>query len=362
MTQDAATSALEARLQATKGGVEQQHPFHLPQSLPKGVPRTCYDDAEPAQYLGPLGVHRVMENKDGLHLQSYFWPAADAKAVVLFVHGHGAHLMFEILKQTGLGKPMQYEGSWAQQWNQRGISLCGLDLQSCGRSEGKRGLRFYIDSFDDYVEDVLQLAREVHGGGGPGVGIPGFQAGLPLFIAGISLGGCIAFHAILRDQQHEQQLFRGASLLAPMLSLEKVSRKGINPYIRPIANLLSWLAPTAAIVATEKNVLYPDIQAQWDHDPLACHTNTRVRCASEFLRITEQSMQRLGEARFPFILFHSENDTMVDVDGSKALYQQAQSEDKTLRLCNDMWHILVREKGNEKICAALADWMLERAA
>ena len=39
-----------------------------------------------------------------------------------------------------------------------------------------------------------------------------------------------------------------------------------------------------------------------------------------------------------------------------------QSEDKTLRLCNDMWHILVREKGNEKICAALADWMLERAA
>lgn len=45
-----------------------------------------------------------------------------------------------------------------------------------------------------------------------------------------------------------------------MLSLEKVSRKGINPYIRPIASLLSWLAPTAAIVATEKNTLYPAIQ------------------------------------------------------------------------------------------------------
>lgn len=27
-------------------------------------------------------------------------------------------------------------------------------------------------------------------------------------------------------------LFRGAVLMAPMLSLEKVSRKGINPYIR----------------------------------------------------------------------------------------------------------------------------------
>ena len=68
---------------------------------------------------------------------------------------------------------------------------------------------------------TLHMCREVHGGGGPGVGIPGFQPGLPLFIAGISLGGCIAFHAILRDQQHEQQLFRwraGAAAWAGVLA------------------------------------------------------------------------------------------------------------------------------------------------
>lgn len=39
-----------------------------------------------------------------------------------------------------------------------------------------------------------------------------------------------------------------------------MSRKGINPYIRPVAQLLSRLVPTAAIVATEKNTLYPQIQ------------------------------------------------------------------------------------------------------
>jgi alpha-beta hydrolase superfamily lysophospholipase len=32
-------------------------------------------------------------------------------------------------------------------------------VQGCGRSEGKRGLRFYVEKFDDYVQDVLQLAR-----------------------------------------------------------------------------------------------------------------------------------------------------------------------------------------------------------
>ena len=132
---------------------------------------------------------------------------------------------------------------------------------------------------------------------------------------------------------------RGAVLLAPMLSLEKVSRKGLNPYIRPLAKLLSALVPSAAIVATERNTLYPAIQvreggemvwqrgsgsegraavavehtnpgltavtvthcacdpaasclqAQWDADPLACHISTRVRNADQYLRATEASMK-----------------------------------------------------------------------
>lgn len=61
--------------------------------------------------------------------------------------------------QDQLGTPMVYDGSWAAQWNAAGISVCGLDLQGCGRSEGKRGLRFFLERFDDYVGDVLQLAR-----------------------------------------------------------------------------------------------------------------------------------------------------------------------------------------------------------
>ncbi len=51
---------------------------------------------------------------------------------------------------------------------------------------------------------------------------------MPLFICGCSLGGCIVVNAI-----HQQpELFRGTILLAPMLSLEKASRHGLNPYLR----------------------------------------------------------------------------------------------------------------------------------
>ena len=138
----------------------------------------------------------------------------------------------------GLGQAPRYEGSWAAGLNAAGISVCGLDNQGCGRSEGLRvrrwaccalgvlraghaapacsgppacaapgsgscprrsecsswplalsqslaqqaapstlyplhrpaaslfptcmrtqGLRFYVDNFDDYVDDVIQLAR-----------------------------------------------------------------------------------------------------------------------------------------------------------------------------------------------------------
>lgn len=359
MAGEAAVAQLEEKLQESGGGVAPQHAFRLLDSLPVGVPTTCYDEVEAELYLGPHGQRHEMMNKDGLRLQTYFWPAApsSAKAIVLFCHGHGAHLMFEICKATSLGQPMKYEGSWVEQWNQRGISVCGLDLQGCGRSEGKQGLRFYVERFEDYVEDVLQLARAVRE---ESLGIPGF-AGLPVFICGISLGGCIAYNAVLASKASGESLIKGTVLMAPMLSLEKVSRKGINPIIRPLANLLSWLVPTAAIVATERNTLYHDIQAQWDNDPLACHINTRVRNASEYLRITEQSMQLLEEFTSPLLLFHSENDTMVDCDGSKALYLRARSEDKTLRLVNHMWHILVREQGNEKINSEIADWILKRA-
>ena len=57
--------------------------------------------------------------------------------------------------------------------------------------------------------------------------VAGF-AHVPLFICGCSLGGCIVVNAI-----HQQpELFRGTILLAPMLSLEKASRHGLNPYLR----------------------------------------------------------------------------------------------------------------------------------
>lgn len=353
------------------GAVEHQAPLdivsHPDASGPTergGVPTNFYDTVDPAVYLGPRGVQRTMVNKQGLKLQSYFYPAeGTAKCVLQFVHGHGAYFLFELLKGTAPGKPQQYEGSWVQRLNAAGVSVCGIDNQGCGRSEGLKSLRFYVESFDDYVNDVLQLSAAIPAAGGntneddDATLVPEGFAGLPLFLSGISLGGCIAFTAASR----RPDLFCGVLLLAPMLSLERVSRQGLNPYLRPIATMLSRMVPTAAIVATDRNTLYPDIQEMWDKDELTAHGKTRVRNANEYLRATEAAGRLMDSAEFPFIVFHSENDTMCDPDGSKQLYLKAKSQDKTLRLVNQMWHVLVKESGNEAICSEMMEWMLARA-
>ena len=334
--------------------------LHLPVGKPgpeggPSPPRTVYDD-DPRLYLGPSGSEETLVNAQGLKLRSYFWPSPSPSCVLVFCHGHHAHMLFELVKSRvsqsttwllcaakllalehthrsatarcpsapqGLGQAPEYEGSWVQAMNAAGVSVCGVDNQGCGRSEGLHGVRFYVDSFDDYVTDVLQLAGEVSAGRhGPGF------SGLPLFIGGISLGGCIAFNAALK----RRELFRGLALLAPMLSLEHVSRKGLNLYLRPIAALLSWLMPTAAIIATDRNTMHPEIQASWDADPLVSHGKSRVRNATEYIRATERTMARLEEAELPLLIFHSENDTMCDVEGSKQLYLRAK-----VRWAQDGW-------------------------
>jgi hypothetical protein len=191
------------------------------------------------------------------------------------VHGQGGYLVFEFGRFAGAGRPKQYEGSWIEALNNAGYSVAGaalgrggcfvsaacsvaccggglpaptvlqsraikqrctpggaefmtrhdppppkppgIDNQGAGRSQGRFGL---IKSFDRVVDDLLQLTDLLRGPAAP----QGFGAHLPAFGVGCSLGGCIALLASMR----RPGLFKGLVLLAPMLSLERIKKAGIN--------------------------------------------------------------------------------------------------------------------------------------
>jgi acylglycerol lipase len=81
------------------------------------------------------------------------------KGVMVLCHGHGAYIPFEWCNPVAVGRPKHYVDSWVQRWNQEGYSVCGVDYQSHGRSEGMDGLRCHIESFQELVDDVLDFVQ-----------------------------------------------------------------------------------------------------------------------------------------------------------------------------------------------------------
>jgi len=311
-----------------------------------------WDDVPMEEEMGPKGSRVTFKNKQGLDITGYLFPADNAKAVVYLLHGHGCHLPFEFLASQGVGKHHVYSGSWVEHLNSCGFSVCGIDIQSHGRSEGLHGLRFYFNSFDDLVDDVIQFQREHV------KTLDSFKE-LPTFLCGISMGGCLA--TCVLNRVWDEGIYKGGVLLAPMLSLERVSRQLMNRILRPISSLMNLIAPTLAIVKVAENTMFPKIQEEFNVDPYTSGgTDTRVRVAVEYLNVTANVMSSIQQSKFDFIAFHSEKDMFTDPEGSKALYAKSCAKSKTLTLLDSMWHYLTHEDGNMNVLQGAISWMNER--
>ncbi len=289
---------------------------------------------------GPNGFTKQWKNAQGYDIFSYFWPTTveKPKGILLLLHGHGVYVVFEFLKSRGVGLERVYAGSWIEKLNEQGYSCCGIDAQSKGRSSGYKQLRTMFNSFDDLVNDDLDFVSKL-----PELGGEAFTD-LPIFPFAVSMGGARAVMMILRNEA----LFKGALFYAPMLSLERVSKEGLNPYLKPLVSLFNFIGPSWRLAAASSNDIFPDLQAEFDNDFFSDQAMTRVRVASEYLRVTTHILQNLGKITLPFVTFHSDGDTMVDPDGSRKLVAEASSKIKSYENCPGSWHILIHEKGNEK--------------
>ena len=291
-------------------------------------------------------------SRQGLSLHCTFWPAAGTpKGTLVLVHGHGIHCAFEFLRSLNLGArsgPRVYAGSWVERLNAEGWSCAGIDHQSHGRSEAIGGYPNFIESFDDFVGDLEEFCD------GPleRLGGRAFSAGLPRVLFGCSLGGAVATKALLQRPNLAQALV----LLSPMLSLEKVAKKGSNRYLRPMMEVVNRWFPTLQVVKVERCPI-AHFQEEFNADPLNYHGGTRVRNAQCYLYACAEIMRRCEELEVPFITNHSADDPYTDPDGSTELVRRAKSSDKTLNLVQGMWHVINHEPGNEKILDTIVEWL-----
>lgn len=102
----------------------------------------------------------------GLLLHRRQWLVSNPRAVVFVLHGYAEH--------SG-----RYEAV-AARLNAAGCSVYSFDHQGHGRSGGDRA---HVESFDHYVADALHYIERVQSG---------FDAPLPCFLLGHSMGGLVA--------------------------------------------------------------------------------------------------------------------------------------------------------------------------
>jgi acylglycerol lipase len=269
---------------------------------------------------------RWLTASDGVRLYAQWWrPSGAPKAIVCLIHGGGEH--------SGRYTHM------AQALTHAGYLVGAVDLRGHGRSPGRR---LFIRSFDEYLTDVrsllMQAAKEA--------------PGTPVFLLGHSLGGLIATTFVIA----ERPAIAGLVLSGPFLEIGQ----GISQAGRRLAPILGRLFPTLTLTKaldTRAVSRAPEVVRAYATDPLVHHGGIPLRTGAQVMKAIANTDTRMAEVQVPLLIFHGTADRLAAVDGSKRLYARASSSDKTLRLCEGLFHEVFNEPEQDTLLGELVKWL-----
>lgn len=276
----------------------------------------------------------------GLKLFTRSWlplPPHPPRALIFMIHGYGNNISW-----TFQATPIFLA--------QMGFACFALDLEGHG---GSQGLKAFVPNVDSVVHDCLSFFNFIKQN-------PQFH-GLPSFLFGESMGGAISLLIHFADPKG----FDGAILVAPMC---KISDNVKPPW--PIPQFLTAVAkflPTLAIVPTadllEKSVKVEEKKIVAEMNPMRYRGKPRLGTVVELLRVTEHLSKRLSDVTLPFIVLHGNADAVTDMNVSMSLYEEAKSEDKTIKIYEGMMHSMLFGETDENVQIVRNDilsWLNER--
>jgi alpha-beta hydrolase superfamily lysophospholipase len=238
------------------------------------------------------------------------WPVDDPQAAVIFLHGFGEH--------SGLYERL------AGALNARAIELWALDEIGHGLSDGPRGLVGSVDALEANGRTLTELAR---------------RPGVPLVLAGHSLGGVTAALAIARDPSP----WAGAVLSG-------------TPIETP-----AWVAelePGAAIALDADDLStdpwYLDALA---NDPLA-FTESEGGPADALPPAWAELASTFAQVTLPVLFVHGGEDPVAPVEGSRRWAAELPS--ARLAEFDGGRHDILNDSAHADVAAAISDFVLER--
>ncbi|XP_076956221.1 caffeoylshikimate esterase-like isoform X1 [Bidens hawaiensis] len=280
-----------------------------------------------------------IRNSRGVQLFTCKWlPLSSPKALVFLCHGYGMECS-DFMKGCGI-KLASY-----------GYAVYGIDYEGHGRS---MGARCYIKKFDHIVTDCSNYFRHISG--------QEDYKKKRRFLYGESMGGAVS----LLIHKKDPTFWHGAILVAPMC---KISEK-----VKPHPMVISMLTKVEDVIPRWKIVPTKDVIDAAFKDPLKreeiranrliYQEKPRLKTALEMLRTSMSLEDTLSKVTLPFFVLHGEADTVTDPEVSRALYNQASSKDKTIKLYPGMWHGLTSGEPDHNIDIVFSDiisWLDKRS-
>lgn len=271
-----------------------------------------------------ISSETTFKTPDHFELFEQTWSRKDAKGIIIITHGIAEH-------------SNRYEHV-AQSLVEAGYEVIGFDLRGHGRSSGKRN---YVNAFKDYLVDFQAVIDRAE------MNYPG----LPLFLFGHSMGGEIVGLYLIECKSQ----ISGALLSAPSV---KVS-EDLSPFLQKISGILSIVLPKLPAVKLSSADLSKDpaVVKAYDEDTLNYRKGILARTGSEVLKTTKVIMENASRINLPILIMHGGADKVADVSGSEMFYKTVQSEDKTLKIYEGLYHEIFNEPEQDEVKQDMIDWL-----
>ena len=263
-----------------------------------------------------------------LNLYYQCWlPSDEPRAILLVAHGLAEH-----------------SGRYTNIINHfvtRGYAVYGLDHRGHGKSEGLPGYVERLSYFVNDLETFSGIIRSQH-------------PDTKIFITGHSVGGTIATAYAV----HHQDELNGLILSGAFLKVGA----GVSPGAIIVARILSLLLPKLGISVIDASNISRDeaVVDAYRNDPLVYSGKISARLGTELIKAIQMLPGQISALYLPVLIMHGNADRLSDPKGSKILYDQVSSEDKTLKLYDGFYHEIFNEPGRERVLTDMETWLAAR--
>ncbi|MEX2397623.1 MAG: alpha/beta hydrolase, partial [Balneolales bacterium] len=203
-----------------------------------------------------------------------------------------------------------------------------------------------IDHFDDLVTDAAQFLTSVKSR---------FKEKSWLLM-GHGLGGNIA----IKLASIYQDTLSGLILSAPAIKVQYNIPKVVQDMARNIASVY----PSMPVMRLDTHSISrsTEVVNGYNKDPLIYHGCLRAGMALCLQQAGQETLRIVNQITIPIWIGHGSFDRIYDPAGSASIINNISSQDKTLKIFNNLFHEILNEPEQDDVVAEITDWIEERHA